>query len=217
VISREERAGVAVVTMANGENLVDAAFVRALHEQLDAIEADDACTALVLTGAGKFFSNGFDLAYLGSLDVDALQAFVGDAQRLVARVLTLPLATVAAVNGHAFGISAMLALAHDHRVMRSDRGWWCLPEVDLGLPLQPFMVALIRGRLSDATASEAVLTGRRYDGRAAVAAGIVQAAVEHAELLDRAVAIAAERGNKRREILGALKRGLYAPAVAALD
>jgi enoyl-CoA hydratase/carnithine racemase len=217
VITREDRGGVAVVTMADGENLVDASFVDALHAQLDAIEADESCRAVVLTGSGKFFSNGFDLAYLGSLDLDGLQAFVGDAQRLVARVLTLPLATIAAVNGHAFGISAMLALAHDHRLVRADRGWWCLPEVDLGLPLQPFMVALLRARLSDLSASEAVLTGRRYDGDSAVAAGIAHGAVADAELLDRAVEIAATRGSKRRDILGTLKRDMYAPVVAALE
>ena len=217
MITREDRGGVAVITLANGENLVDADFLTAVHAQLDAVESDDACTALVVTGAEKFFSNGFDLGYLGSLDLDGLQSFVGDAQRLVARVLTLPLATVAAINGHAFGIAAMLALAHDHRVMRSDRGWWCLPEVDLGLPLQPFMVALLRARLSDATVADAVLTGRRYDGHATVAAGISHAAVEGERLLDRAVEIAAERGNKRRDILGTLKRDLYAPVVAALD
>jgi enoyl-CoA hydratase/carnithine racemase len=216
VITREDHAGVAVVAMANGENLVDAEFLGALHTELDAIEADDACTALVLTGAGRFFSNGFDLAYLGSLDTDGLQSFVGAAERLVARMLTLPVATVAAINGHAFGISGMLALAHDHRLMRVDRGWWCLPEVDLGLPLQPFMIALLRARLSDATTSEAVLTGRRYDARAAVAAGIVQAGVDEDDLLARAVEIAAARGSKRRETLGMLKRDLYAPVTAAL-
>ncbi len=55
--------------------------------------------------------------------------------------------TVAAVNGHAFAAGAMLATAHDHVVMREDRGYWCLPEVDLGLPLTAAMYAVVAAHL----------------------------------------------------------------------
>jgi enoyl-CoA hydratase/carnithine racemase len=203
--------------MSNGQNLFDGAFVETFEAELDAVEEEAEISALVVTGDDKYFSNGFDLTYLGSLDGDGLGAFIRAAQRLVARVLTFPMPTMAAVNGHAFGIAAMLALAHDHRLMRADRGWWCLPEIDLGLPLQPFMVELLRARLDDLTASEAVLSGRRYSGTDAAAAGIVHEAVPRAELLDRAVAVATTRAGKGRAITATLKRDLYAPVIAALD
>lgn len=48
-------------------------------------------------------------------------------------MLTLPMPTVAAVTGHAFGGGALLAMAHDWRVMRGDRGYFCFPEVDIRL------------------------------------------------------------------------------------
>jgi Delta3-Delta2-enoyl-CoA isomerase len=216
VIAREQRGDVLILRMAEDENLFDGSFVDAFNRELDAIEAESSVCALVLTGSGKFFSNGFDLTYLGSLDGDGLAEFVLAAQRLVARVLTFPLPTVAAVNGHAFGIAAMLALAHDQRVMRADRGWWCLPEIDLGLPLQPFMAALLRARLSDLTASEALLSGRRYSGADAVSAGIVHEAVPQDVLLDRATTAGAARAGKSSDVTGVLKRDLYAPVIAAL-
>ena len=169
MLEREMHDTVAVVRMTNGQNLFDGAFVAGLEAELDAVERDEEITGLVLTGNDKYFSTGFDLEYLGGLDGEQLPAFILAAQQLVARVLTFPVPTAAAVNGHAFGIAAMLAVAHDQRIMRTDRGWWCLPEIDLGLPFQPFMVALIRSRLSDLTASEAVLSGRRYGGDDAVA------------------------------------------------
>jgi Delta3-Delta2-enoyl-CoA isomerase len=217
VITREERRdGVVVLRMTKDENLFDGAFVDVLNRELDAVEAGSAATGLVLTGNDKFFSNGFDLEYLGSRSGDELMAFIRAAQQLVARVLTFPLPTVAAINGHAFGIAAMLALAHDQRIMRSDRGWWCLPEIDLGLPFQPFMTALLRARLSDLTASEAVLSGRRYGGADAVATGIAHAAVTEDALLDAAIAAAEARAGKGREITATLKRDMYAPVLAAL-
>jgi Delta3-Delta2-enoyl-CoA isomerase len=56
----------------------------------------------------------------------------------------------------------MLALAYDLAVMRADRGYFCLPEVVLGMPFTPGMNALIRARLPIAAAHEAMTTGRRY-------------------------------------------------------
>ena len=95
----------------------------------------------------------------------------------------------------------MLALAHDFRVMRSDRGYFCLPESDLRLPLQPGMTALIRARLPAQTAHEAIVTGRRYGAAEALASGIVDRAVAESEVLPAAIALAQElarQGRRRR-------------------
>jgi enoyl-CoA hydratase/carnithine racemase len=217
VITIEDHDAVRIVRMTEPPNLFNRAFVDALGDALDAIVADEAAGAVVLTGAGKYFSNGFDLEYLGRLDAEGLLEFIRDAQRVLARVLAFPLPTVAAVNGHAFGIAAMLAVAHDVRIMREDRGWLCFPEIDLGLPLQPFMVALLRARLTDSALSDAVLTGRRYAGAAAVAAGIAHEVVDETQLLPRATTVAAERAGKGRDITATLKRDLYAPVLSTLE
>ena len=125
--------GTAVVTFGDGPNAFTAGFVTEANAALDEAEADPDVRAVVTTGAGRHYSNGFDLEFLGSLEGPALGAFLLDSRALLARVLAFPLPIAAALNGHAFGIGAMLALAHDRRVMRSDRGWFCLPEIDLGM------------------------------------------------------------------------------------
>jgi enoyl-CoA hydratase/carnithine racemase len=216
VITAESQGVVRIVRMNDPPNLFNRSFLDALEVALDDVLADQEAGALVLSGAGKFFSNGFDLEFLGSLEPEPLLSFIHDAQALVARILTLPMPTVAAVNGHAFGIAAILALAHDVRVMRADRGWISLPEIELGLPFQPFMTALLRARLSDATLSDAVLTARRYTGPEAVAAGVVHEATDDAALVERAVAIAAARAGKGREITATLKQDLYSPVLSTL-
>ena len=111
---------------------------------------------------------------------------------------------------------AMLALAHDITVMRADRGYFCLPEVDLGIPFTAGMNALIRSRLPIATAHEAMTTGRRYGGEDARAAGIVAATGGEGEVLDLAVARAEELAAKAGPVLGAIKSRLYAEVVAEL-
>jgi enoyl-CoA hydratase/carnithine racemase len=210
-----ERTPVArVVHLEREQNLFDEAFLTAFHRALDEIEAEQSGAPVVTVGSGKFFSNGFDLEHLGGLDGSGAIEFVDRSCALLARVLTFPAPTVAAVNGHAFGIGAMLALAHDQRVMREDRGWFCLPEVDLGLPFRPFMQALVTARLAPPVAQEAMLTGRRYDAVAALAAGIVDATAPDGELIDQSIERTAAWAGKQPAVLGALKAQLHAAIVA---
>ncbi|MGH9017994.1 MAG: enoyl-CoA hydratase-related protein, partial [Acidimicrobiales bacterium] len=119
---------------------------------------------------------------------------------------------VAAVNGHAFAAGAMLASAHDFLVMRDDRGFWCLPEVDLGLPLPPAMFAVLAAKLPQGTLADASLTGRRYTAAEAQAAGIVHRVVPEDAVLDTAVELASTLAAKNRSIVGAHKRLLYGEA-----
>jgi len=124
--------------------------------------------------------------------------------------------TVAALNGHTFAGGAMLAVAHDTVVMRADRGFFCLPEVDIHIPFSPGMAALLQARLPAATAHEAMTTGRRYGGKQALAAGIVQETAAEDDVLALAVARAAALTGKRGDTIGAIKSTMYAHVLAAL-
>jgi enoyl-CoA hydratase/carnithine racemase len=139
------------------------------------------------------------------------------ARRLLARLVVFPVPTAAAINGHAFGMGALLALAHDHRVMRDDRGWFCFPEVDLGLRLDPFLLGLVQARLVPAAAQEAILTGRRYTGPDAASAGIVNAVAPLAGLEDAVMKLIAPGIGKARKSLGDLKRDMNRTLLAILD
>ena len=204
-----------VLTLGDDENRFHPERVAAINAALDEVEAAPGPKAVVTTGVGKFYSNGLDLDFM-SANPDAAEANLHEVHALFARVLTFPAPIVAAVQGHAFAAGAMLALAHDLSIMRSDRGYFCLPEVDLGIPFTPGMNALIRARLPIATAHEAMTTGRRYDGDEAHHVGIVMGVGHEHEVLDIAVARAAERAAKAGPTMGAIKAGLYAEVVAAL-
>ena len=210
----EKRDGVRVVRLGDGPNAVDATFLDHLDDALDQVEADDAATVLVTTGDGKHYSNGFDLEFLGGLGNRDAVAFLDRTAATLARLLTFPLPTVAAQNGHAFGAGAMLVLAHDLRVANAERGWFCLPEVDLRMQFMPFQLALITNRLPSGVAGRAILSGRRYDGPAAEAAGIVDAVAAPDQLVDAAVEMAGPYSGKERATVRALKRQLNAATLA---
>ena len=199
---------VRILRLREGENRFNSAFVDAVHAALDEVAAVDGPVALVTVGEGKFFSNGLDLEWMtgaGATDT----GFLDDVHRMLQRVLALDLVTVAAVNGHAFAGGAMLATAHDYRVMREDRGYWCLPEVDLGLPLTPVMYEVLAAHLPRAALADAALTGRRYSGPEALAAGIVTEVAAEADVLTRAVELAGTLAGKNRQVIAAHKRLLY--------
>ena len=214
-IAVERRGAVTVVRMDHDENRLHPRLLDALNDVLDEIEAEGGAAALVLTGTGKFFSNGLDLEYMSSNPADA-ERTLARVHALLGRVLGLQVPTVAAINGHAFAAGAMLALTFDQAVMREDRGYFCLPEADLGLPFTPGMNALITARLSPPVAHEAMISARRYGGPDALAAGIVSEVAPEGEVLERAVSRAEALAGKPREAMAAIKRGLYGPALDLL-
>jgi enoyl-CoA hydratase/carnithine racemase len=212
VVEIERDGSVWILRMRDGENRFNAGSVTAINEALDQAGSADGPCALVTTGDGKFYSNGLDLDWLAAAGQDAT-GFLGDVHRLLGRVIGFPAVTVAAVNGHAFAAGAMLATAHDFVIMREDRGYWCLPEADLGLPLTAEMFAVIEAKLPRRAAHEAIVTGRRYDARQAQAAGIVHWTASENEVLTAAVKLARELAAKDRAVLAEHKRLLYGEVV----
>jgi Delta3-Delta2-enoyl-CoA isomerase len=206
-----------VLHLKNDENRFNRDSLDAINAALDTVERSEHPTALVTVGAGKFYSNGLDLAWMGQAGTEAAIENVQRVHELLVRMLTFPVITVAALNGHAFAAGAMLALAHDFRVMRSDRGFFCLPEIDIQIPFTKTMQALISARLTPQAAHEACLTGKRYGGEQALQRGIVDEAAGEAEVLPKAIALAKSLAGKHRATLQAIKRGVYGPVIAALE
>ncbi|UFS95599.1 enoyl-CoA hydratase/isomerase family protein [Nocardia huaxiensis] len=192
----------------DSENRFHPDWIDAVHALLDEVEASEGPAALVVTANGKFFSNGLDTDWLfGNFDKNCW--YLDRVHSLYSRLLTFPLPTIAAVNGHAFGAGAMLATSCDFRIMRADRGFWCLPEVHLGMPFTVAMNALLTGRLTNQVCVEAMTTGRRYAADDAIAAGIVDGKADADQLLATAIARAEMLKGNRKPNLPVIKRALH--------
>ncbi len=204
-----------VLDLGDGENRLSPGWLDEVEAALDEVTATAVPRALVLAATGKTWSQGLDLDGLAA-DPDGAGAYVARVQALLSRVLTLPVPVVAAVQGHCYAAGAMLALACDSIVVRADRGFFCLPEVDIRIPFTVGMSALIAARLAPAVAHEAMTTGRRYGGEQALQAGIAAAAVGEQRVLPEALERARALAGKDGATLGRIKAVLYARVVDAL-
>jgi enoyl-CoA hydratase len=206
-----ERRGDAVLVTLNAperRNAIDQQMVDGLHAVLDTYQHDESVAALVITGAGdKAFAAGADIAQLRERTArDALKAINSG---IFDRIEGFPAPVIAAVKGFALGGGCELAIACDLRVL-GESAKLGQPEVKLGIiPAAggtyrlPRLVGLGRAR-------ELVYTGRMVDAQEALRIGLANAVVPDAEVLDRALALAAEIAQNGRLAVRGAKRALNA-------
>lgn len=217
LIDLRQEGDVFILTMGCGENRFNPPFIEAMHQALDTVEQSRGPAALVTVGGEeKFYSNGLDLAWFRDEGESERKEFTLVILRFLGRIMGFPMPTIAAINGHAFAAGAMLALAHDFRVMRADRGFFCLPGVDLKISLPPGMLSLIKSRLSPAVFRDLNLTGGRIGGIEAREKGVVDEAVSANQVLSQAISRAAVLAKKDRQTYAALKRGMVSETLALL-
>lgn len=213
MVSLKRVEDICVLDFGDDENRLSPQWLDAIDEALDVVAAKPA--PLVTVGSGRFYSNGLDLEWLGA-NPGEMEPYVARVHGLFARFLTLGVPTVAAISGHAFGAGAMIAMAHDWRVMRNDRGYFCFPEVDIHIPFTAGMAALIQAKLTPRAAVDAMTTGRRFSGPDALGSGLVDAVANEDELIDAAKGYVADLVGKDAKTLGAIKSVMYADVVEAL-
>ncbi|KAF0915902.1 hypothetical protein E2562_000546 [Oryza meyeriana var. granulata] len=176
----EKRGRVHVITLTGaGEHRLGPALLSAIRSAVAAVRATPGAGALVIAAEGKYFSNGFDLAWARTAPLD-LHASMSEAFRyLVADLLALPMPTVAAVTGHAAAAGCALALVHDAVVMRASRGFLYMSEVDAGIKIVEYFAELIRQKVPDAVnRRDLLLRGDKMTAGEAVRRGIADAAVD---------------------------------------
>jgi len=222
IVYRQMDEGVAVVYMNNNENLQDLAFSQALNAVLDEAVADSQTRAVVLTSSDpKFFSNGIHVNWLmekyAAQEFQAIRDFCYGMDEVFKKLLLAPVPTIAAINGHAFGNGAILSCACDFRFMKSDRGFFCFPEVDLGIPFLPGMDAFIEKAVPRWKFNELKLTGRRATAPELEAHHVIEKACDNAEHLMAETMGFAKSFNKKRGIFAEHKKRMHGSIIEVID
>ena len=190
LVCLERRGSVALLTLNRPDafNALDAAVLEGLLEKTRAIGADRVLRAVVVTGAGRAFSAGADVAALRGMDAVAAQAFSRLGHRALLSLEELAVPTIAAVNGFALGGGCELACACDW-IYASRAARFGQPEVKLGLvPGFGGTSRLVR-RVGLAWAKEIALTGERFDAETALRIGLANRVIEPGDLVAHALEV----------------------------
>ncbi len=189
-------------------NALDVDTIRAMHLTLDKIENDPALRVVIITGAGRAFIAGGDIADLNSRQgLPHYQEFAEEIHNLFRRIETFDKPTVGAVNGFALGGGTELLLTLDIRIL-SDKAKLGLPEITLGLfPGAGGTQRIIR-QLPLCRAKEIMYTGDMLTADEAVTVGLANRVVPHEELMAEARGMAEKIASKSPLVLKMLKRTL---------
>lgn len=210
--------GVCVITLDRPQvlNACNDAMTRELNEAVKAASRDDAVRCLVITGAGRAFCSGQDLADLQdkyrSGDVPVLgERLRTDYNPLIRRLAELDKPVIAAVNGVAAGAGCSLALAADLRVA-SDKASFIEVFINVGLVPDSGSTWFLPKLVGLAKAMEMCCTGEKIGAEEALRLGIVSKVVPHEELMTATMELARKLAAAPTRAVGLTKRLLYAAA-----
>ena len=189
-------------------NALNSRALQDLEQALGEIAAKAELRVLILTGAGeKAFVAGADIAEMASISPIAAQGFSAQGQRAFARLETLPLATIAAVNGYALGGGCELALSCD-LLYASEKAKLGLPEVGLGVIPGFGGTQRLARRVGAMRAKERIFTGETIDAARAKAIGLALEVLPPEKLLSHCREVAQKIATKGPLAIAQAKRSI---------
>jgi enoyl-CoA hydratase/carnithine racemase len=184
-------------------NALNRELTAAIEGALEEIAAREDLTVLVVSGRGRAFCAGNDIAEMGSVTPAEAEALATRHAALMDRFSRLPQVTLAAIDGYALGGGLMLAVAQDLRIA-SDRSRLGLPEVTLGFN-PAYGIARLLDIAGGGHGRDLLLTGRTIHASEALRLGLVNRVVAAPTLESSAAAWAAEIARSPRAGLSATK------------
>lgn len=215
--------GIATITLNRPErlNAFDAALHAALRQAFDRVEADEHVRALILTGSGRAFCTGQDLAeraaaFASGEAPDLHASLENNYNPLVRRIAALHCPVIAAVNGIAAGAGAAIAIGSDI-VLAAESARFQFSFARVALGPDSGTSWLLPRLVGQARALGLALTAEPIDAREAGHIGLIWKAVPDASLMAEAKRLAEGFANRPRAALAAIKQRIRAAACSSFD
>jgi enoyl-CoA hydratase len=219
VLLREDRRRVAILTLnrPNKLNALSNDLLAAIGDQLEKIELDPAIRAVVITGSGRAFSAGADIAgfkpHLEKGPAEAVAHFMRPGHQVTRRIELYPKPIIAAVNGLAYGGGCEL-VESIHLALAAETATFSKAEINIGIIPTFGGTQRLARNVGRKAAIELILTGRVFDAAEAARLGLVNRIVPASDLMKEALALAEQLAEKPpltvSAALAAIHRGLDA-------
>ncbi|MGK0476304.1 MAG: enoyl-CoA hydratase/carnithine racemase [Oleispira sp.] len=221
LMSLRNEGNVAIISMDKGKNANNLEFAHQLLGLLKQVEEKKANKALIITSSDeKNWSQGIDVPWMMvSIQTgkhDDVKEFLHTMDACYTKMMQYPMPIIAAINGHVFGNGCIIACACDFRFMRSDRGFFCFPEVDMSIPFLPGLIDVVLKAVPMYRFNEMMLSGRRLSAEELKEDKVIDQTFEGADALFEGALTYAKTFTKGRAIFAEHKRRLHKPVINAL-
>jgi cyclohexa-1,5-dienecarbonyl-CoA hydratase len=186
-------------------NVIDISMMEELSEAIAQVESKEEVAILLITGAGKSFSAGVDVA---AHTREKMRDMLGKFHGVIRALLKARKVTIAAVQGHCLGGGAEVAMVCD-LVYTTESAQWGFPEIKLGF-FPPVACAGLAALVGVKRAAELILTGRSVDGNDAGRMGLATRAVKDDQLQEFLKTSVQELGKLSPAALAVTKKAFYA-------
>src|SRR5690242_11792404 len=186
-------------------NIIDLPMMDDLAQGLSDIEARSEISTMVISGEGKSFSAGVDVA---AHTPDKVEAMLSKFHAVIRALVNTTKVTIAAVHGHCLGGGAELAMVCD-LVYTTEDAQWGFPEIKLGC-YPPVAATALSALVGQKRAAELVLTGRTITGAEAARIGLATEAIPNEKLGETVEKITRNLSNLSPAALGVAKKAIYA-------
>lgn len=212
LLEKKGHIAVATINRPKALNALNSQVLEDIDQLVEQVKADDEIRALVITGSGeKAFVAGADIGEMSTLTKAEGEAFGKKGNDVFRKLETLPIPTIAAVNGFALGGGCELSMACDIR-LASEKAKFGQPEVGLGITPGFGGTQRLARIVGVSNAMELILTAKTINAARAQELGLVSHVYPPEELMDKAMelaqAIAANAQVAVRQSKAAIRRGL---------
>lgn len=190
-ISRKQQAAVIILNRPEALNALNSETFDELSDALEKLDGDESVTVIVITGEGKAFVAGADIAELKDMDAFQSRAFSRKGQKVFEQIESLDKPVIAAVNGFCLGGGCELAMACDIRVA-SEKARFGQPEVNLGTTPGFAGTQRLPRLVGEGRAKELLMTGEIIDAREAHRIGLANRVVDPDGLMDTVMELAGQ-------------------------
>ncbi|MEZ5358392.1 MAG: enoyl-CoA hydratase/isomerase family protein [Candidatus Zixiibacteriota bacterium] len=194
-------------------NAINEDVVAQLYSALRQLEADEATSAVILTGVGDFFSFGFDIPEFYHHTPEEFRRFVVSFTNLYTYLFLYPKPVIAALNGHTIAGGCMLSNACDYRIVAEGKAKVALNELAFGSTVFAGSVAILRAIAGQVNAERVLITGYLFDNEQALKHGLVNEVIAADELMVRSRRKAEKYGAVHGQAYASIKRLLRQPIV----
>lgn len=211
------KGNVATVRLSRGKvNALNPQVIGELKDCFDSLAGDAGVKAVILMGAGRFFSFGFDIPEFLSYSREEFTAFLTGFTNLYTDLFLYPKPLIGALNGHTIAGGCMLATACDYRVMVEGKAKISLNEIGFGSSVFAGSVEMLRFCVGSRNAQKVLYSGGMFSAREALELGLIDRTAAEEEFPKEVVSAASDFAGKDPRAFESIKRLVRGPVAQVM-